>query len=280
MKNQEATTVAKLLVDRVFCVHGCPLQILTDRGSNFESSLFRELCERLAIDKIRTTAYQPSTNGGIERFHGTMHSMLAKWISANQRDWDLKLPAVAFAYRASEHESTGFTPYFLMHGREARIPADLVYGPPHTEASAEHDFVHSQQTTLREAFELARQQLGKAANRRKHQYDLRSRPQQYEIGSRVWCLIPRLHHGRYRKWASPYEGPFTVTKILGPVTYVIQKTSRSKPRVVHVDKLKQYLETTPGSGHEDPGNQSQDSLPNIATDRPRRTIRRPVRYLH
>ena len=65
MKNQEAATVAKILVDRVFCVHGCPLQILSDRGPNFESNLFQELCSRLAIDKIRTTAYQPSTNGGI-----------------------------------------------------------------------------------------------------------------------------------------------------------------------------------------------------------------------
>ena len=154
MKNQEASTVARILVDRVFCVHSCPLQILTDLGPNFESHLFRELCERLAIDKIRTTAYQPSTNGGIERFHGTMHSMIAKWISTNHRDWDQKLPAVAFAYRTSEHESTGFTPFFLMHGREARIPADLVYGPPDTEGSPEDDFVATQQATLRDAFEL------------------------------------------------------------------------------------------------------------------------------
>ena len=130
MRNQEAATVAKIIVDRVICVHGCPLQILTDQGPNFESNLFQELCRLLAIDKIRTTAYQPSTNGNIERFHATMHSMIAKWVSQNQRNWDQTLPAVAFAYRTSVQESTGFTPFFLMHGREARIPADLVYGLP------------------------------------------------------------------------------------------------------------------------------------------------------
>ena len=116
MRNQEAATVAKLLMDRVICVHGCPLQILTEQGANFESSLFRELCKLLAVDKIRTTPYKPSTNGNIERFHGTMHAMLAKLISENQRDWDQKLSTVAFAYRTSVQESTGFTPYFLLHG--------------------------------------------------------------------------------------------------------------------------------------------------------------------
>ena len=58
--------------------------------------------------------------------------MLARWVNENQRDWDVKLLAVAFAYRTSEHESIGFTPFFLQHGGEARIPADLVYGLPPT----------------------------------------------------------------------------------------------------------------------------------------------------
>ena len=117
-RNQEATTVAKLLFDRVICVHGCPIQILTDRGPNFESQLFQELCRLLAIDKIRTTAYKPSTNGAIERFHATMHSLLARWVANNQKDWDEKLPAVAFAYRTSVHESTNHSSR-LMVGRLA-----------------------------------------------------------------------------------------------------------------------------------------------------------------
>ena len=81
MRNQEAATVAKILVDRIFCVHGCPLQILSDQRPNFESSLFREICRLLAVDKVRTSPYKPSTNGNIERFHATMHNMLAKLVS-------------------------------------------------------------------------------------------------------------------------------------------------------------------------------------------------------
>jgi len=281
MRNQEATTVAKLLVDRVICVHGCPLQILTDRGTNFESQLFQELCKLLAVDKIRTTAYRPSTNGIIERYHGTMHAMLARWVNDNHRDWDDKLPAVAFAYRTSEHESTGFTPFFLQHGREARIPADLVYGLPPDHDSADHDFVADLQDTLRNAFQLARDQLGRAAIRRKHDYDLRARPQDYSVGAQVWCYVPRRQQGRYQKWRSFYEGPLVVTKKLGPVTYEVQKNSRSKPWTVHVDKLKPYQPppeepaATEAASDQDC---SDDDTPVSATDRPRRTIRRPRRY--
>jgi len=201
MRNQEAATVAKILVDKVICVHGCPIQILTDQGPNFESTLFQELCKLMAVDKIRTTPYKPSTNGNIERFHATMHSMLAKLVSEQQRDWDQCLPAVAFAYRSTVQESTGFSPYFLMYGREARIPADLVYGPPPDLSHAEDvpEFVAQRRDALQAAFETTRRHLGSAATRRKRQYDLRTRPQEFPVDSWVWVYVPRRKQGRYQK---------------------------------------------------------------------------------
>ena len=80
--------------------------------------------------------------------------IIAKWVSANQRAWDQHLPAVALAYRSSIHEVTGFTPFFLMFGREARMSADLVYGPPTCRedvALSPNEFVDSQMQKLRQA---------------------------------------------------------------------------------------------------------------------------------
>jgi hypothetical protein len=54
------------------------------------------------------------------------NSMLAKLVSEKQKDWDNKLEAVAFAYRNSVQESTGFSPYYLIYGRDTHIPADIV----------------------------------------------------------------------------------------------------------------------------------------------------------
>ena len=246
MRNQEASTVARILVDRVFCVHGMPLQLLTDQGPNFESQLFKEICRALSIDKIRTTAYRPSTNGNVERLHGTLNSILAKWVSDNHRDWDDKLPAVAFAYRTSVQESTGFTPFFLMYGREATLPADIVYGLPPTDSEQRSpvEFVSEQQEKLHEAFALVREHLKRAAERRKSRYDMRIRPRNFERGAWVWCLIPRRRPGRGAKWTSFYQGPFLVTKRISDLNMEIQRSRRAKPMIVHVDKLKPCY--TPG----------------------------------
>ena len=181
----------------------------------------------LAIDKIRTASYKPATNGNIERFHATMHSMIAKWVSSNQRDWDDKLPAVAFAYRTTVHEATGFTPYFLMHGREARLPANLMYGEPDETAEEGQDSQPQRMLdTLHQAFETARTNLGKAARHRKAHYDLQAHPTQFSVGTWVWCLVTWKNQGWYQKWRSLYEGPFKVLRQLGPVTYEIGCTNQ------------------------------------------------------
>jgi len=62
----------------VFVKFGAPRQILSDRRSEFESELFSKLMKWMEIDKLRTTAYHPSCNGTIERFHRTLNSMLGK----------------------------------------------------------------------------------------------------------------------------------------------------------------------------------------------------------
>src|SRR5206468_2916603 len=136
LRNKEATTVARALFDVVISRYGIPLQLLSDRGTEFENGLLLELCRLLGMDKIRTIAYKPSTNGAIERFHRTLNAMLAKVINESQRDWDSKLPAVMAAYRAASHEATGFSPDFLMFGRENRAPLDIIYGGPPREVKA------------------------------------------------------------------------------------------------------------------------------------------------
>jgi len=135
IRNQEAGTIAKVLVDRVFSYFGSPIQILSDRGRNFESRLFNEMCRRLGVDHLRTTVFKPSTNGLVERFHRTLNSVLGKVVSSNQRDWDEHLPYAVAAYRATVHETTGYTPNYLFFGRENRAPLDLVAGPAPNECS-------------------------------------------------------------------------------------------------------------------------------------------------
>src|ERR1043165_4648471 len=133
IRNHEATTVVAVLMDKVFLPWGAPLQLLRDRGPEFEGSLMKRLCEAMGVDKLRTTSYKPTTNGGIERFHRSLNTLLAKSVTETHCDWDEWVPTVMSAYNSSPHSATGLTPNYLRIGREIRLPLDLVTSRPEQE---------------------------------------------------------------------------------------------------------------------------------------------------
>jgi len=145
------------------------------------------------------------------------------------------------------------------------------------------DFIETRRETLREAFQVAREQLGERAVRRKRQYDLRVKPASYTVGDKVWCLVPRRRQGRYPKWTSPYQGPFTVIAVLGPVTYRVQRQGRGRPWTIHVDKLKHCYEQE-GIRDDNPSvplaADTEQQTVDSPSPRPRRNIPTPARFLY
>ena len=241
LRNHTAPTVARALMVHVFNRLGMPLQLLSDRGPEFEGKLFSELCHWMGIDKVRTTAYRPATNGMVERYHRTLNTILAKIINDDQRNWCEKVPIAAAAYRASVHEATGYTPNRLMLGREVCAPLDIVLGHPREEAQhyeSADEFVQERQRVMREVYACVRGQLGVAASRRKRRYDIRAKPVEFKQGDLVWYYYPRRYLKRSPKWQKFYTGPYTILRVQPPSNAVIRRTKRSQPIFVHVDKLK------------------------------------------
>ena len=247
LRNHTAPTVAKALMTHVFARFGMPLQLLSDRGPEFESELFQELCRWMEIDKVRTTAYRPSTNGMVERYHRTLNSILGKIVREDQRNWCERVPIATAAYRASVHEATGYTPNKLMLGHEVYAPLDIVVGPPE---DVEHfqsvdEFVARQQQVMREVYTSVREHLQVSASRRKKYYDIRVKRRQFEAGAWVWYYYPRRYLRKSPKWQKSYIGPYLITKVLPPADAVLQKSKRGKPFVAHFDKLKPFYGTRP-----------------------------------
>ena len=89
--DQKAETVAKLFVERIVCRHGIPEELL--------SSVIQEVCQLLNIEKINTSGYHPQTDGLVEKFNSTLIQMIAKSCTVSDRDWDIHLPYLLFAYR-------------------------------------------------------------------------------------------------------------------------------------------------------------------------------------
>lgn len=102
---REATTIADVLVEQVFSKFGCPAELHTDQGTNFESKLFQRLCTRFGVVKTRTTPYRPQSDGQCERFNRTLINAIKKTGLDGDGEWDELVPLVSMHYRATIHAS-------------------------------------------------------------------------------------------------------------------------------------------------------------------------------
>jgi len=117
--NKEASTIAPVLVKHVFLIFSQYLELLSKLGTEFKNKIVSEFCKFLSIRKICSSGYRPQTSGVVECWYRALLAMMAKIICSRQRDWSECLGYVTFCYNASVHSSTGYSPFFLMTGREA-----------------------------------------------------------------------------------------------------------------------------------------------------------------
>ena len=126
--SQKAHIVAKTLWEHFFVHYGFPEKILSDQGQNFESVLISELCELTQIKKLRTTPYRPEGNGSCERFNRTLISMLGTLPDNFKNKWPHHISTLVYAYNCTCSDATGFSPYYLLYGRQPLLPIDIEYG--------------------------------------------------------------------------------------------------------------------------------------------------------
>ena len=254
MPNQEATTVANIVVEEFICRFGVPRILHSDQGRNWESKVFQEVCRLLDIDKTRTTPYHPISDGMVERFNQTVEAMLSKFVDDNQKDWDAHLPYMMMAYRSAEHESTGVAPVEAMLGRHIELPIDLIVGSPPEEEDDQHhrssnmpEYVQNLKERLEKVHEFVRERQHIATESQKRSYDHRATAHKYNVGDNVWLHCLARKKGRSPKLQRSWEGPYTVTTKLSDVTFRIQKSARSLPKVVHYNRLKLYEGRNPST---------------------------------
>ena len=193
VEDQTSETLARLLVDRVVCRHGVPAELLSDRGSNLLSNLILEVCELLGMKKVNTTSYHPQTDGLVERMNKTLRSMLAKHAHKFGPDWDLHLQQLLFAYRVKPQDSTGESPFYLLYGRDARLPTGTAVSRPLTPYQENlDDYRSSLVAGLSEAWAAAKQSIG----------SMTSGPSQRStrLETVSWCSCRMRHKGRTESW--------------------------------------------------------------------------------
>ena len=234
-KDQTALTIAKLFVQEIICRHGVPCQLLSDRGPAFLSYLMTEICGLLGVNKINTTAYHPQTNGLTERFNRTLTDMLAKKVEQSGKDWDNHLPFVLFAYRASIQESVKESPFYLLYGRDPRLPTTLNMDGASGQEVDVDTYKGEMTVKMNEAWELARSSIKKAQRTQKNYYDQQSKPPKFKVGDRVLVYMPAAKACKAYKFARPFHGPYRIVAQdgTGVVIHPVDKPQAEPIRVAY-----------------------------------------------
>lgn len=237
-------TMAEFLLEDIITKHGCPLTILTDRGKQFTAHFSEYLYKRLGVQHLMTTAYRPQCNGQVERMNRTLAEMLSMYCSNNQKDWDKGLQAVIFCYNTSVHATTGYSPFFLVHGREATLPPDRALRIPRLQYMDDEQILHNINHNLREAKKMARENIIKAATKSKEYHDKSHRNVSYAVGDFVWVYYPTRVIGQSDTLQHCFHGPFEVMAAhSNGVNYTIKGSAKGRKQVydkVHVSRLKPY----------------------------------------
>ena len=235
--DQKAETVAEQFLTRFVATFGCPVQIHTDQGKNFESDLCKAFCERLGVAKTRTTPYHPSSNGQVESQNRIVLQMIRCLIQGDTENWDQDLPLITMTLHAMVNRNNGFTANQIMLGREVIQPASLVMGSIQSElqVSTPGEWVKSLTSRLQRIHNDVRQKLKANLLNKKKDNGLRLNEAIFEPGDLVYERERTTKKGLSPKLQPVWKWPFLIVKAKPPLYLVI---TRKREKYLHHNNLK------------------------------------------
>ncbi|UYV65989.1 hypothetical protein LAZ67_3006074 [Cordylochernes scorpioides] len=242
----EATVkeVSKFLVEDIFLRHGAPQYLISDRGSQFTSNLMKEVMKTCKIKHCFTTSYHPQTNGLTERLNRTLINMLSMYVNTDQKNWDEILPFITHAYNTTIQETTGYSPFFLMFGREPTSLLDDRNISVDIDKDDYDEYIKHHLDKINRTRKLVINNTIKTQERMKKNYDKKHMERSYEPGELVAVWTPIRKIGKCEKLLRKYFGPYRILKKLSNVNYLIEPKDNpgQDPLIVHVSRIKPYFE--------------------------------------
>ena len=243
--------------------HGAPARIITNQGMEFVNEVSRALNTLMVIRHIITTPYNPQANGKVEGANRTIKDMLSMYVQGHQRDWDKYLQIIAFQYNTTINVATGYSPFYVMHGREARQPSDQ-WIEEYWQAIANEEsldtLIGKITRALRESWMVAATNIEAAHLRQDGKGTAIAEDRPARVGTKrvmghfrpgdtfYMRTLPQLvfedpiEERQYKlcmKLQNRYHGPHRVLRQVNPVQYKCMV--EGKERMVHVNKMKRDL---------------------------------------
>ncbi|GJV30592.1 reverse transcriptase domain-containing protein [Tanacetum coccineum] len=238
--------VKRFVWDNIVCRFGLPGEIVSDNGKQFCDNPFKDWCARLSITQRFASVKHPQTNGLVERANRSLGEGIKARLDRHKGRWVEELSHVLWAHRTTIKVSTGDTPFSLVYGTEAVIPAEI--GMP-TIRTAEVNIATNDDERridldiLEERREQAAIREEKAKLKMKGYYDAKVRGVSFRPGDFVYRANDASHAEDTGKLGPKWEGPYEVTEALGKGAYKLRDMDgRELPRTWNICNLKKcYL---------------------------------------
>ena len=109
--------------------YGVPHSIITNNGSNFTADEVKNWCSNMGIKLDYASVYHPQTNGQVERANGLIMSSikprLVQYLKESNTHWVEEIDSVLWGLWTTPNRTIGYTPFFMVYGVEAVLPAIL-----------------------------------------------------------------------------------------------------------------------------------------------------------
>jgi hypothetical protein len=220
--NITGNQVKKFVWDNIVCRFGLPGEIISDNGKQFCDNPFKDWCAQLNITQHFASVKHPQTNGLVERANRSLGEGIKARLDRHKGKWVEELSHVLWAHRTSIKTSTGDTPFSLVYGTEAVIPAEI--GMPTIRTAEVNVMTNDEERRidldlLEERRERAAIREAKAKAKMKKYYDARVRHTSFKPGDFVYRANDASHAEDTGKLGPKWEGPYEVTDALGNGAY-------------------------------------------------------------
>jgi transposase InsO family protein len=240
-RSKSAKAAATKLYNEFILRYGYPQRVHSDQGGEFVNAIWDELSAICDVKRTTTTPYHPQANGQCERFNRTIVQMLRTLEDDHKRSWHRYAQKLAHAYNCTTNDATGFTPFYLLFGRNPRLPIDLLFESLHPEEKKSYTtYVNEWKTAMQEAYRKAGAASSKSTSKGRAVYNSKSRSTVLSPGDRVLIrrVVDTKNHGKIKSYWEDAIGT-VVRQIDDSSVYEISdpNTVRKATRMLHRNML-------------------------------------------